>query len=67
MKWLLSVEVPTAPGIGAQKDGQPEPLSYFVPDSNKGSPQPAQRKVPARFSLLSGLVKGRSVPWSRNT
>ena len=59
--------MPTASGIGAQKDGQPEPLSYLVPESNSGSPQPAQRKVPARFSLLSGLVKGRSVPWSRST
>ena len=67
MKWLPSVEVPTAPGIGCQNDGQPEPLSYLVAESNSGSPQPAQRKVPGRFSLFSGLVKGRSVPCSRST
>src|SRR5689334_4568418 len=65
--WLLSVEVSTASGIGAQNEGQPEPLSYLVEESNSGSPQPAQRKTPARFSSFSGLVKGRSVPWSRNT
>ena len=34
MKWLVSVELPTASGIGAQKEGQPEPLSYLVADSN---------------------------------
>ena len=30
MPWLVSLVVPTASGIGAQNDGQPEPLSYLV-------------------------------------
>ena len=30
MPWLVSLVVPTAPGIGCQNDGQPEPLSYLV-------------------------------------
>jgi hypothetical protein len=38
------------------------PLSYLVSDGNSGLPQPAQTKVPLRFSVYSGLVKGRSVP-----
>ena len=50
MKWLESVDVPTAPGIGAQNDGQPEPLSYLVAESNSGVRQPAHRNSPARFS-----------------
>ena len=48
----------TASSLGAQNEGQPEPLSYLVLESNNGSPQPAQRKTPVRFSLFSGLVKG---------
>jgi hypothetical protein len=32
-----------------------------------GNAQPAQAKVPTRCSLLSGLVKGRSVAASRST
>ena len=31
-----------APGIGAQKLGQPVPLSYFMREVNSGRPQPAQ-------------------------
>ncbi len=67
MKCERSVFVSTAPSIGAKKLGQPEPDSYLVPDSNRGWPQPAHTKVPARFSWLSGLVPGRSVPCSRST
>jgi hypothetical protein len=39
---MLSVVVATAPGSGRKKLGQPEPLSYFVLDSNRGLPQAAQ-------------------------
>src|SRR6185312_13080507 len=67
MPWLVSLVVSTALSLGAQNEGQPEPLSYLVLESNKGSPQPAQRKTPVRFSLFSGLVKGRSVPCWRST
>src|SRR6476619_940552 len=67
MPWLVSLVVSTALSLGAQNEGQPEPLSYLVLESNSGSPQPAQRKTPARFSLFSGLVKGRSVPCWRST
>jgi hypothetical protein len=61
IKKLRSVDVSTAPGSGCQKGGQPVPLSYLVAEANNGSPQPAQRKVLARFSWLSGLVPARSV------
>ena len=54
-------------GSGSQKLGQPVPLSYLALELNRGSWQPAQTKVPARFSLLRGLLKGRSVPSSRKT
>ena len=67
MKNLRSVVVPTLPGIGSQKDGQPVPLSNFVLESNNDSPQPAQMNAPWRFSSLSGLVKARSVPCWRST
>jgi len=46
---------------GAQKLGQPVPLSNLVLDENAGSSQPAQENVPARCSSSSALVKGRSV------
>ena len=46
-------------GSGSQKLGQPVPLSYLALELNRGSLQPAQTKVPARFSLLRGLLKGR--------
>src|SRR5215471_9882644 len=67
MKKLGSDEVPTASSKGCQNDGQPVPLSYLVAEANKGVPQPAQTKVPGRFSLLSGLVPARSVLCLRNT
>jgi hypothetical protein len=38
------------------------PLSYLVLEGNSGLPQPAQAKVPRRFSVYSGLLKGLSVP-----
>src|SRR5215210_6312095 len=63
----LSVVVPTALASGCQKLGQPVPLSYFVSDENSGRSQPAHAKVPLRFSWLSGLVLGRSVPCLRST
>ncbi len=36
-------------------------------DENSGSSQPAQEKMPLRFSRLSGLVPARSVPCLRST
>src|SRR5437764_12256230 len=50
-----------------KKLGQPVPLSYFIFDVNSGRLQPAQTNTPTRFSLLSGLLPGYSVPSSRNT
>ena len=67
MKKLRSVWVPTAPSRGAKKLGQPVPDSNFVAASNSAVPQPAQAKVPARFSAFSALVPARSVPCSRST
>src|SRR5262245_32914885 len=67
MKNDLSVLVATASGSGCQKLGQPVPLSYLVSEENSGRSQPAQAKVPLRFSLFSGLVPARSVPCLRST
>ena len=53
--------VPTALVSGAQKLGQPVPLSNLVVDENRSRSQPAQAKMPARCSFSSGLVNGRSV------
>jgi hypothetical protein len=40
------------------------PLSNFVRDEKSGNAQPAQTKVPERFSRSSGEVPARSVaPW----
>ena len=64
---LKSTLVPIALGRGCQKLGQPVPLSYLAFELNRARSQPAQWKVPARFSLLSGLLKGRSVPSWRST
>src|ERR1051325_5144404 len=50
-----------------KKLGQPVPDSNFISDVKSGSPQPAQAKMPGRFSSLSGLVPARSVPSSRMT
>src|SRR5215469_11157986 len=55
------------PSIGAQKLGQPVPLSNLVLEENNGKPHPAQRYVPGRYSLFSGLVQGRSVSRRRST
>ena len=61
----VSRVVPTAWGRGAQKLGQPVPLSNFVVEENKSRSQPAQAKLPVRFSCSSGLVNGISVALSR--
>src|SRR5271165_5722070 len=52
----------TALSKGAQKLGQPVPLSNLVADEKRSREQPAQAKVPRRSSCRSGLVKGGSVP-----
>jgi hypothetical protein len=58
----------TAPlSTGAQKLGQPVPESNLVPEEKSGAPQHRHLKSPGRFSLLSGLEKGRSVPCYRAT
>lgn len=64
---LKSREVSNAPGRLVKKLGQPVPLSNFIACVNSGCSQPAQAKVPGRFSSFSGLVKGRSVPSLRST
>src|ERR1043165_3783897 len=50
-----------------KKLGQPVPESNFIAEVKSGSPQPAQAKIPGRFSLFSGLVPARSVLSSRST
>src|SRR5450759_2334898 len=64
---MVSTVVATACSSGAKKLGQPVPLSNFVSAEKSDAPQPAQVKVPSRFSLVSGLVPARSVPCSRST
>ena len=59
--------VPTALSSGAQKLGQPVPLSNLVVDEKSVEAQPAQANVPRRFSCRSGLVNGRSVASCRST
>ena len=54
-------------GSGAQKLGQPVPLSNLVEEAKAAVSQPAQVKVPGRCSFSSGLEKGISVPASRST
>src|SRR5947208_1498660 len=49
------------------KLGQPVPLSNFIAEVNSGSAHPAQANTPGRFSSLSALENGRSVPSSRRT
>ena len=67
MPRLRSVVVSTAPSTGVLKLGQPVPLSNLPSPSNSGSPQPAQTKVPGRFSCRSAQLPGRSVPCPRIT
>src|ERR671935_1593096 len=64
---LKSHLVANTPGIVVKKLGQPVPLSNFIAEVKSGRLQPAQTNTPARFSSLSGLVKGRSVPSRRST
>lgn len=46
MPKVESVSSPTALCSGAQKLGQPVPLSNLVVDENTGKAQPAQAKAP---------------------
>jgi hypothetical protein len=64
---LKSVVVPNALGKPWKKLGQPVPLSYLCAALNKGKLQATHTKVPGRFSALSGLLPGRSVPCSNST
>jgi len=59
---VVSLVSPMALSSGFQKLGQPVPLSYLVSEENSGRSQPAQAKMPLRFSFSSGLEPGRSVP-----
>jgi len=43
------------------------PLSNLVCDANSGRSQAAHANVPLRFSALSALEYGCSVPWRRST
>src|SRR6202161_2521534 len=63
----VSRVVPTASGSGAQKLGQPVPLSNFVFDEYSGKAHPAHAYTPARFSPSSGLENGASLCSWRNT
>src|SRR4026207_349124 len=65
MNSARSTLVSSAPGIAEKNRAQPVLLSNFILDLNSGWPQPAQVNVPLPYSLLSGLVKRRSVPSSR--
>ena len=67
MKKVLSSEVSTLPSSGWKKLGQPVPESNFVSEAKRSWPQPAQVKVPRRFSRSSGLEPARSVPCWRST
>ncbi len=59
---FVSVFSSNTPGKDLKKDGQPEPLSYLVFESNNFVPHPTQWYEPSLFSLLSGLDPGDSVP-----
>ena len=63
---LSSTELPSFDS-GAKNEGQPVPLSNLAELEKSLVPHPAQTKVPFRFSPLSGLVNGRSVPCLRRT
>ena len=65
MPWLVSVVVSTEPGRGSLKLGQPVPLSNLTLPSKSGASQPAQWKVPGRFSASRAQLPGRSVPCPR--
>lgn len=52
---------------GAQKLGQPDPLSYFVLLENKASPQQTQWYIPGVFVSQYFPVKAGSVPPQRHT
>ena len=57
---LRSSDVPIAPSIGAQKLGQPVPLSNLVPEEN--SEQDAIRFFLGRLSELSPKAKQKLNP-----
>src|SRR6266436_162171 len=64
---LKSRLVANASGIVVKKLGQPVPLSNFIAEVKSGRLQATQTNTPSRFSALSGLEPGYSVPSSRRT
>src|SRR6185436_10801993 len=59
--------VSNTPGMVVKKLGQPVPDSNFISEVKSGRSHPAQAKMPARFSSLSGLEPACSVPSLRIT
>jgi hypothetical protein len=55
MPKVVSLSVTTALSSGAQKLGQPVPLSNFVAEENRARSHPAQVNCPSRCSFRSGL------------
>ena len=49
-------------GKDLKKEGQPDPLSYFVLESNSFVPHPTQWYEPSLYSELSELLPGGAVP-----
>src|SRR6201994_4693227 len=60
-----SATLPSATGL--ENDGQPQPASNLVSDSNSGVPQPMHRYVPSASWFQYSPVNGRSVPFCRVT
>src|SRR5204863_3595990 len=65
---VRSVSSSIAPSsAGAKNAGQPQPESYFVSDSNRVVPHPAQTYVPGSNTWSYSPLNARSVPFSRRT
>jgi len=66
--YVVSVSSSIASALaGAENAGQPQPESYFVSDSKRTAPQPAQRYVPGSKLWSYSPLNGASVPFSRRT
>ena len=62
----VSSSIASSPA-GAENAGQPQPESYFVSDSKRVVPQPAQTYVPGSNVWSYSPLNGASVPFSRRT